>query len=120
MAEEQTSFMDRVSQRMNPASEVMDQETTPELEEAMEELKEEKTESEEKEEVEETEEEEMDENTLYETVYDETYNAEDPKSQNRMETMKAEIARDPRVKEMAMSSPEKFALYMYTRARPSA
>lgn len=101
MDEEQMSFMDRVSQRMSPAEEVMEQDTTAQMNEEIEN--------------EEPESEEMDMPELYQVVYGEPYDAADPQSEGKMRMMQEAIQGDPRVAAMAKGEPEKFALFMYGR-----
>jgi hypothetical protein len=95
------SFSDSVEGRMSPAEEVSSEETTPQLEEAMENSEEESG--------------GPDMKQLYEIVYDESYDQSSESSESKMRLMKEAIKSDPKVMEMAVSDPTKFALYMYGR-----
>jgi hypothetical protein len=95
------SFSDSVEGRMSPAEEVSSEETTPQLEEAMGDSEEESGGP------------NMEE--LYEIVYDESYDQSSESSESKMRLMKEAIKSDPRVMDMAVSDPTKFALYMYGR-----
>lgn len=53
---------------------------------------------------------------LYEMVFGEDYDPADPLSEGKMEQMSQAMEQDPRVKEMALNEPEKFALFMYGRS----
>jgi hypothetical protein len=99
--EDPLSFSDSVEGRMSPAEEVSSEETTPQLEEAMGDSEEESGGP------------NMEE--LYEIVYDESYDQSSESSESKMRLMKEAIKSDPRVMDMAVSDPEKFALYMYGR-----
>jgi len=100
-APQEQSFADRVDERMSPAEEVMEEDVTPQMDEAM------ASESDPAEEPK-----SLDFDTLYSLVYDEAYDASDPKAEGRMRMMK-EAVNDPEVREMAENEPEKFALFMY-------
>jgi hypothetical protein len=95
------SFSDRVEDRMSPAEEVSSEETTPQLEEAMGNSEERSG--------------GPDMQELYEIVYDESYDQSSESSESKMRLMEEAIKSDPRVMEMAVSDPTKFALYMYGR-----
>ena len=94
-APEEQSFADRVDERMSPAEEVREEEVTPQMDQAMAD-----------------EAPSLNFDTLYSLVYDEVYDASDPKAEGRMRMMK-EAVNDPQVREMAENEPEKFALFMY-------
>ena len=95
------SFSDSVEGRMSPAEEVSSEETTPQLEEAMGDSEEASG--------------GPDMKQLYEIVYDESYDQSSESSESKMRLMKEAIKSDPKVMEMAVSDPTKFALYMYGR-----
>ena len=59
--------------------------------------------------------EQIDMDSLYQMVYDETYDDNSSMSVSKMREMEEAISKDPRVKQMAIEEPEKFALYMYGR-----
>lgn len=103
-APEEPSFSDRVEERMSPAEEVMEQEATPQVDAAMED-----TDS-----AEQAPTEGPDMDKLYSIVYDEPYDASNAMAEGKMRMMQ-EAMEDPRVKAMAVSDPEKFALFMYGR-----
>lgn len=105
MAEEK-SFMDMVDERMmNPPADAVEKEETSEMESPEKEIMEEEQE----------ETPELDMVSLFQTVYSEEYNPEDPKSAGKMRLMKESMEKDERVMQMAKESPEKFALFMYGR-----
>lgn len=97
-APEEQSFADRVEERMSPAEEVREEEVTPQMDQAMESETDEAP--------------SLNFDTLYSLVYDEAYDASDPKAEGRMRMMK-EAVNDPQVRDMAENEPEKFALFMY-------
>jgi hypothetical protein len=106
----EASFMDMLDKRMSdeasgPAEQPMqEQSPTPVMDEAMAE-------------VEEPEQEEgVSMPELYELVFGEDYDPADPLSEGKMEQMSQAMEQDPRVKEMALNEPEKFALFMYGRS----
>lgn len=95
--EEDPSFSDMVESRMSPEEEESE---APMLEEAMEES---------------TEEPDLDMESLYQIVYDETFDPSSGKSEAKLMAIKEALDKDPSMVEMAVKEPEKFALYMYGR-----
>lgn len=61
--------------------------------------------------VEDVEEPSLDYNSLFEDVYGSVFDSE--KDQDKMKSLRSIIDKDPRLKQMAMESPEKFALFFY-------
>ena len=53
----------------------------------------------------------LDYNSLFEDVFGSVFDSE--KDEEKMKSLKAMIAKAPHLKQMAMESPEKFALYFY-------
>jgi hypothetical protein len=104
--ESEPTFADRVEERMSPAEEVKEQDSTPQVDKVMIGIKMEDKAPEEGPSV------NMD--MLYQIVYDEPYDASDASAEGKMRMM-VDAMEDPRVKAMAKEDPEKFALYMYGR-----
>lgn len=61
--------------------------------------------------VEDVEEPSLDYNSLFEDVYGSVFDSE--KDQDKMKSLRSIVDKDPRLKQMAMESPEKFALFFY-------
>ena len=105
--------MDMLDKRMSdeasgpPKQPMQDQSPTPVMDEAMAEVEEPELEE---------EEEGVSMPELYEMVFGEDYDPADPLSEGKMEQMSQAMEQDPRVKEMAINEPEKFALFMYGRS----
>jgi len=108
MKQEQT-FLDMVDERMSPAQQVQNQEPAPMMQE---EMGEEQMVSEDSEE---SEDPQVDMPNLYEVVFSEDYDPENLDSEEKMQLMRQAMAADPRVMQMALEAPEKFALFMYGR-----
>lgn len=106
MAEQEQTFLDMVDERMSPAQEVQKQESAPMMKEEM---------AKQEMDSEETEDSDFDLPNLYEIVFSEDYDPEDPDSESKMQMMRQAMAADPRVMQMAKEEPEKFALFMYGR-----
>ena len=109
---ENVSFMDILDERMSqepPQNTNTQQSMTPAMDDAMAQMSEEET-------VEEEEPEEVMMPDLYELVYGEVYDPADQMSESKMNQMVEAMEQDPRVKEMALKEPEKFALFMYGRS----
>ena len=57
----------------------------------------------------------LDMESLYQIVYDETFDPSSGKSEAKLMAIKEALDKDPSMVEMAVKEPEKFALYMYGR-----
>ena len=99
--EEDPSFSDMVESRMSPEEEGSE---APMLEEAMGESAEDAPDSP-----------DLDMESLYQIVYDETFDPSSGKSESKLMAIKEALDKDPSMVEMAVKEPEKFALYMYGR-----
>lgn len=95
------SFSDMVESRMSPEEEESE---APMLKEAMEESADDAPDSP-----------DLDMESLYQIVYDETFDPSSGKSEAKLMAIKEALDKDPSMVEMAVKEPEKFALYMYGR-----
>lgn len=100
-SEQDPSFSDMVESRMSPEEEESE---APMLEEAMEESAEVAPDSP-----------DLNMESLYQIVYDETFDPSSGKSEAKLMAIKEALDKDPSMVEMAVKEPEKFALYMYGR-----